>query len=90
MNLKCHCLLQLTLNKLLSQEFWYPFELTQVSHRYCDYQQEHFDKLCIQANISGVNGHRSVGGYRASIYNALELSSVQVLIEVMEELKTKV
>ena len=52
--------------------------------------KEHFDKLCNQANISGVNGHRSVGGYRASIYNALELSSVQVLIEVMEELKTKV
>ncbi len=52
--------------------------------------KEHFDKLCNQANISGVNGHRSVGGYRASIYNALELNSVQVLIEVMEELKTKV
>ena len=52
--------------------------------------KEHFDKLCNQANISGVNGHRSVGWYMASIYNALELSSVQVLIEVMEELKTKV
>ncbi len=60
------------------------FNLSNEEHK------EHFDKLCNQANISGVNGHRSVGGYRASIYNALELSSVQVLIEVMEELKTKV
>ena len=50
----------------------------------------HFDKLCTEANINGVNGHRSVGGYRASIYNALELGSVKVLINVMNELKTKV
>ncbi|MFM7769280.1 MAG: 3-phosphoserine/phosphohydroxythreonine transaminase, partial [Bacteroidota bacterium] len=34
---------------------------------------------------SGISGHRSVGGYRASMYNALELSSVEVLVEVMKE-----
>jgi phosphoserine aminotransferase len=52
--------------------------------------QEHknnFDKLCLEANINGVNGHRSVGGYRASIYNALSIESIKVLIEVMNELK---
>ena len=52
--------------------------------------QEHknnFDKLCFEANINGVNGHRSVGGYRASIYNALSIDSIKVLIEVMNELK---
>lgn len=52
--------------------------------------QEHknnFDKLCLEANINGVNGHRSVGGYRASIYNALSIDSIKVLIEVMNELK---
>lgn len=52
--------------------------------------QEHknnFDKLCLEANINGVNGHRSVGGYRASIYNALSINSIKVLIEVMNELK---
>lgn len=40
--------------------------------------QEHkdiFNQMCLEANISGVNGHRSVGGYRASIYNAMEISS---------------
>ena len=52
--------------------------------------KEIFDKMCVDANISGVNGHRSVGGYRASIYNAMNISSVNILVEVMKELKNKV
>ena len=56
------------------------FNLNDQNHK------EHFDRLCLEANISGVNGHRSVGGYRASIYNALDISSVKVLIEVMNQL----
>ena len=52
--------------------------------------KELFDKLSKEANINGINGHRSVGGYRASIYNALEIESVKVLVEVMNELKRKV
>ncbi|GGB65332.1 phosphoserine aminotransferase [Flavobacterium suaedae] len=44
-----------------------------------------FDKLCKDAGISGINGHRSVGGYRASIYNAMPIESVKVLISVMQE-----
>lgn len=35
--------------------------------------------------MSGLKGHRSVGGFRASIYNAMPLSSVQALIETMKE-----
>jgi phosphoserine aminotransferase len=35
-----------------------------------------------KAGISGLPGHRSVGGYRASMYNALPLESVQVLVDV--------
>ena len=35
-----------------------------------------FDTLCQKAGISGIKGHRSVGGYRASMYNALSISSV--------------
>lgn len=38
-----------------------------------------------QNNIYGIKGHRSVGGFRASLYNALPLSSVQYLIEKMKE-----
>ncbi|SRX56000.1 3-phosphoserine/phosphohydroxythreonine transaminase [Aequorivita sp. CIP111184] len=43
-----------------------------------------FDDHLKQAGITGLNGHRSVGGYRASMYNALPLESVQVLVDVME------
>jgi phosphoserine aminotransferase len=44
-----------------------------------------FDKMWKEAGISGIAGHRSVGGYRASMYNALPLESVQVLVDVMKE-----
>lgn len=47
-------------------------------------RQEEFDKAWKSAGISGLNGHRSVGGYRASIYNAMPLESVQVLVDVMK------
>ncbi|WGF92244.1 3-phosphoserine/phosphohydroxythreonine transaminase [Aequorivita marisscotiae] len=43
-----------------------------------------FDDTLKQAGISGINGHRSVGGYRASMYNALPLESVAVLVDVMQ------
>jgi len=48
---------------------------------------ERFDKMWKEAKINGLKGHRSVGGYRASMYNALKLESVQVLVDVMRELE---
>jgi phosphoserine aminotransferase len=48
-----------------------------------------FDKLWKDANISGIRGHRDVGGYRASMYNALPLDSVKVLVDVMKEFEKK-
>jgi phosphoserine aminotransferase len=50
-------------------------------------QAAQFDALWKAAGISGLNGHRSVGGYRASMYNALPLESVQVLVQAMQELE---
>ena len=50
--------------------------------------QESFDKMWKAAGISGITGHRSVGGYRASMYNALPLESVQVLVDVMKEFES--
>ena len=50
-------------------------------------KQETFDKLWNDAGINGLKGHRSVGGYRASIYNALPIESVQVLVNTMQELE---
>jgi phosphoserine aminotransferase len=51
---------------------------------------EQFDKLWKAAGISGLPGHRSVGGYRASIYNAMPIESVQVLVDVMKELEKSI
>lgn len=48
-----------------------------------------FDKLAKSANLSGLRGHRDVGGYRASLYNALPLESVQVLVDVMKDFEKK-
>ena len=50
-----------------------------------DSQKARFDALWQEAGINGLNGHRSVGGYRASMYNALPLESVEVLVAVMNE-----
>ncbi|MDY0779544.1 3-phosphoserine/phosphohydroxythreonine transaminase [Tenacibaculum sp. IB213877] len=46
-----------------------------------------FDAMWKEARINGLHGHRSVGGYRASMYNALPLYSVQALVDVMQELE---
>ncbi len=48
-----------------------------------------FDKLTKEANLSGLRGHRDVGGYRASLYNALPLESVNALVEVMQAFEKK-
>jgi phosphoserine aminotransferase len=40
-------------------------------------------------NLIGLKGHRSVGGLRASIYNALTIESVQVLVQYMKEFQQK-
>lgn len=54
-----------------------------------DSLKERFDEMCKEAGINGVKGHRSVGGYRASMYNALPKESVSVLVEIMDELERK-
>jgi phosphoserine aminotransferase len=40
-------------------------------------------------NIAGIKGHRSVGGFRASCYNALEKESVEALVSVLKEFEAK-
>ena len=49
--------------------------------------EDKFNILWQEAGISGIKGHRSVGGYRASIYNALPFESVDVLVNVMRNLE---
>lgn len=46
---------------------------------------EAFLSKATAAGISGIKGHRSVGGFRASMYNALSIESVQVLVDIMQD-----
>lgn len=48
-----------------------------------------FLELCKQGACVGLAGHRSVGGFRASLYNALGQESVDVLVEIMKEFEQK-
>lgn len=50
-------------------------------------KKEAFDAAWKAAGISGLNGHRSLGGYRASLYNALPIESVEVLVDVMKKVQ---
>lgn len=48
-----------------------------------------FDSAWKAAGIVGLPGHRSTGGYRASLYNALPIESVQVLVDVMKHFESQ-
>jgi len=50
-----------------------------------NYSSEKFDKICSNNNINGIKGHRSVGGFRVSLYNAISINSVKILIEIMQK-----
>ena len=54
-----------------------------------EHLNDEFMQLCKAANCSGVKGHRSVGGFRASMYNAMEIESVQALVQVMQSFERK-
>lgn len=47
--------------------------------------EEEFLSFTKEKNIVGVKGHRLVGGFRASLYNALPISSVEILVQAMNE-----
>lgn len=51
--------------------------------------EKQFAERCKQEGLYGVKGHRSVGGFRVSMYNALPLESVVVLTEVMKDFANK-
>ncbi len=47
--------------------------------------EEKFIKFATERGMVGIKGHRSVGGFRASIYNAMPIESVQALVDTMKE-----
>jgi len=46
--------------------------------------EKEFSELCKKENIYGIKGHRSVGGFRVSMYNALTIESVMALTDLMK------
>lgn len=55
-----------------------------MAPEYKELEAEFLD-VCKARGIVGIKGHRSVGGFRASCYNALPVESVQVLVDAMKE-----
>ncbi len=50
---------------------------------------EAFSNLAKEAGCIGIKGHRSVGGFRASIYNAMPMEGIDTLVEVMQSFEKK-
>lgn len=59
-----------------------------MTEGYTSFEKE-FDAFAESRGMVGLKGHRSVGGFRASIYNAMSLESVQALVDVMKEFETQ-
>ena len=59
-----------------------------MSEDYKD-KEASFMELASSKGIIGIKGHRSVGGFRASIYNAMPIESVRVLTDAMKEFESK-
>lgn len=55
---------------------------------YAELEKPFFD-FATERGMVGIKGHRSVGGFRASLYNALPLESVQALVDCMKEFEAK-
>ena len=55
-----------------------------LTEAYTSFEKE-FDTFAESKGMVGLKGHRSVGGFRASIYNAMPIESVQALVDTMKE-----
>ncbi len=59
-----------------------------MKDEYKELEKEFFD-FATARGMSGIKGHRSVGGFRASTYNAMPKESIQALVDCMKEFETK-
>ncbi len=59
-----------------------------MKDEYKDLESE-FAAMAAERGMVGIKGHRSVGGFRASLYNALEIDSVKALVEAMKDFEAK-
>lgn len=51
--------------------------------------QDAFVDFAASRGVVGIKGHRSIGGFRASMYNSMEIESVQVLVQAMQDFEAK-
>lgn len=56
-----------------------------MNEKYKEFEKEFIDFAAQNYNIIGIKGHRSVGGFRASIYNACKKESVETLVDAMKK-----
>jgi phosphoserine aminotransferase len=54
-----------------------------------EHLEKDFQAFAKENNMVGIEGHRSVGGFRASIYNAMPIESVAALVKTMKEFEAK-
>ncbi|MFW6268375.1 MAG: 3-phosphoserine/phosphohydroxythreonine transaminase, partial [Marinilabiliaceae bacterium] len=59
-----------------------------MNEEYADLEKEFLD-FATEKGMIGIKGHRSVGGFRASTYNALPLESVKALVDAMQKFEKK-
>lgn len=52
--------------------------------------EKSFIALCEENNITGMKGHRSVGGFRVSLYNGVPVEHVELLVELIKGFETKI
>ncbi len=55
-----------------------------MTPEYAEFEKE-FLEFATAKGMLGIKGHRSVGGFRASIYNAMSVESIQALVDAMQE-----
>ncbi len=58
-----------------------------MAPEYAELEKEFLD-FATGRGMIGIKGHRSVGGFRASIYNAMPKESVQALVDTMKEFES--
>jgi phosphoserine aminotransferase len=58
-----------------------------MTPEYAQYEKE-FDTFSTSQGMIGLKGHRSVGGFRASLYNAMPVDSVKALVKTMQEFES--
>ncbi len=63
-----------------------PFVWSEGNEQY----QDQFMKFSTERNIVGIKGHRSVGGFRASIYNAATIEDMEALVKCMQDFEKQI